>query len=205
MKHRFICVSSVLINWCWMWSVAFLMTCLRNGNGCSPQKSDIFIMITTTVLWYLGFQMNLYFILSFSFFSVMSRQSQPTDWPTLFVVTLFPGTFSLRKWFEDTRLEGNLARGGGGGVTPWCSWWGWASRFSISWTYFKPNMLFSTPIFRPAAKILNTDNNKKVSSEWYIAVCCDWLNPSLLSVYFGVEKTKIKKKNCKLLFYPRSI
>ena len=115
MKHRFICVSSVLINWCWMWSVAFLMTCLRNGNGCSPQKSDIFIMITTTVLWYLGFQMNLYFILSFSFFSVMSRQSQPTDWPTLFVVTLVPGTFSLRKWFEDTRLEGNLARGGGGG------------------------------------------------------------------------------------------
>ena len=31
-------------------------------------------------------------------------------------------------------------------------------------------MLFFTPIFRPVAKILNTDNKKKISSEWYIAV-----------------------------------
>ena len=120
MKHRFICVSSVLINWCWMWSVAFLMTCLRNRNGCSPQKSA-FIMITTTVLWYLGFLMNLYFI-SFNFF-FLSRHAEPTDRLTDFV------------WgqprSQETRLEATLAwgeGGWGGGATPWCSWWGWAAR-----------------------------------------------------------------------------
>ena len=31
-------------------------------------------------------------------------------------------------------------------------------------------MLFFTPIFRPVAKILNTDNKKEISLEWYIAV-----------------------------------
>lgn len=191
MKHRFICVSFVSINWCWMWSVAFLMTCLRNRNRCSPQKSA-FIMITTTVLWYFGFLMNLYFI-SFNFFSCLDMQSQLTGWPTLFEVSLVPRAFSLRNWFEETRLEAALARWEEGD-TPWCSWWGWAARFSISWTYFKPNMLFFTPIFRPAAKILYTDNNKKISSEWYIAVCSDSLNPSLLSVYLEWKRQKLKKK-----------
>lgn len=96
-----------------VWSVAFLMTCLRNRNGCSPQKSA-FIMITTTVLWYLGFLMNLYFI-SFSLFFLLSRQSPPTDWLTLFEVNLVPRAFYLRKWLEDTRLEATLAQGKGRG------------------------------------------------------------------------------------------
>ena len=56
-------------------------------------------------------------------------------------------------------------------------------------------MLFFTPILRPVAKILNTDNKKKISSEWYIGGHSDSLNPSLLSVYLKWERQKWKKKN----------
>lgn len=71
----------------------FLRTCLRNRNGCSPQKSA-FIMITTTVLWYLGFLMNLYFISFSLFFSCLDRAHRQTDWLCL-RSTSFPGLFLL--------------------------------------------------------------------------------------------------------------
>ena len=35
---------------------------------------------------------------------------------------------------------------------------------------FQTKYALFQPIFRPVAKILNTDNKKKISSEWYIAV-----------------------------------
>ena len=57
-------------------------------------------------------------------------------------------------------------------------------------------MLFFTPIFRPVAKILNTDNKKKISSEWYIAVILIHL---ILLSYQSIWSGKDKKKkivNC---------
>ena len=48
------------------------------------------------------------------------------------------------------------------------------------------NQICFIPIFKPAAKILNTDKNKKISSEWYIAICSD----SLLSVYLEWKRQK---------------
>ena len=56
-------------------------------------------------------------------------------------------------------------------------------------------MLFFTPIFRPVAKILNTDNKKKISSEWYIAVILIHLILlSYQSIWSGKDKNE-KKKN----------
>ena len=55
-------------------------------------------------------------------------------------------------------------------------------------------MLFFTPIFRPVAKILNTDNKKKISSEWYIAVILIHLILlSYQSIWSGKDKND--KKN----------
>ena len=53
-------------------------------------------------------------------------------------------------------------------------------------------MLFFTPIFRPVAKILNTDNKKKISSGWYIAVILIHLILlSYQSIWSGKDKKKI--------------
>ena len=62
-------------------------------------------------------------------------------------------------------------------------------------------MLFFTPIFRPVAKILNTDNKKKISSEWYIAVILIHLIQegsclillSYQSIWSGKDKNEKKK------------
>ena len=54
-------------------------------------------------------------------------------------------------------------------------------------------MLFFTPIFRPVAKILNTDNKKKISSEWYIAVILIHL---ILLSYQSIWSGKEKIVNC---------
>ena len=195
MKHRFICVSSVLINWCWMWLVAFF-------NDVSSESEWLF---TSEICFYHDYYYSVmilgisdeFVFYQFQPFFLLSRQSPPTDWPTLFEVNLVPRAFSLRKWLEETRLEVALAqgkRGRGGGGTPWCFWWwGWAAQFSISWTYFKPNMLFFTPIFRPVAKILTTDNKKKISSEWYIAVILIHL---ILLSYQSIWSGKEKIVNC---------
>ena len=54
-------------------------------------------------------------------------------------------------------------------------------------------MLFFTPIFRPVAKILNTDNKKKISSEWYIAVILIHLILlSYQSIWSGKDKNEKK-------------
>lgn len=140
MKHRFICVTSVLINWCWMWSVAFF----------KDMSSESEWLFTSEICFYHDYYYSFmifgisdeFVFYQFQPFFLLSRQSPPTDWLTLFEVNLVPRAFSLRKWLEDTRLEVTLAQGKrerGGGGTPWCFWWwGWAARFSISWTYFKP-------------------------------------------------------------------
>ena len=113
MKHGFICVSSVLINWCWMWSVAFF-------NDVSSESEWLF---TSEICFYhdyyysfmiLGISDEFVFY-QFQPFFPLSRQSPPTDWPTLFEVNLVPRAFSFRKWLEDTRLEVTLAQGKGGG------------------------------------------------------------------------------------------
>ena len=91
----------------------FLRTCLRNRNGCSPQKSA-FIMIYYYSFMILGISDQFVFY-QFQPFFLLSRQSPPTDWPTLFEVNLVPRAFSFRKWLEDTRLEVTLAQGKGGG------------------------------------------------------------------------------------------
>ena len=59
-------------------------------------------------------------------------------------------------------------------------------------------MLFFTPIFRPVAKILNTDNKKKVSSEWYITVILIHLILlSYQSIWSGKDKNEKRKiVNC---------
>ena len=55
-------------------------------------------------------------------------------------------------------------------------------------------MLYFTPIFRPVAKILNTDIKKKISSEWYIAVILIHLILlSYQSIWSGKDKNE--KKN----------
>lgn len=113
MKHCFICVSSVLINWCWMWSVTFF-------NDVSSESEWLF---TSEICFYHDYYYSFmilrisdeFVFYQFQPFFPLSRQSPPTDWPTLFEVNLVPRAFSFRKWLEDTRLEVTLAQGKGGG------------------------------------------------------------------------------------------
>lgn len=105
--------SSVLINWCW--SVV--------GRIFNDMSSEWEWLFTSEICFYHDYYYSFmisgisdeFVFYQFQPFFLLSRQSPPTDWLTLFEVNLVPRAFYLRKWLEDTRLEATLAQGKGRG------------------------------------------------------------------------------------------